>query len=755
MQSLHKIIEFNRKLLLITLSSAFFAAAICSVSEAQTDRIVVPGCISPRVRLGRALGNVPPEMPMRVTLSLPLRNRDTLLALLEAIYEPGSEIEGRYLTPQQFTDQYGPTSEDYSALMTFARISGLQITGIHANRVLLNAAGNAGVIGSAFGVNIVKYVLPDGSTFYGPDREPTVPASMRGKLLSIIGLDNASTAQSSLKSDPLSGKRTRSHRTTKAAKKLPQQKQRSGGFAKPDNIGTGPGGGLTPAEIKSCYNLKNTYLHGGGETIGLVELDGFLKSDVTAYEDMFNLIHVPLDVVKIDGFSGTPGAGQSEVTLDIEMLAALASHAQKFIVYEAPNDGASLLDLYNRIANDNDAPIISTSWSYPENGTADGFFDSEDEIFLQFAAQGQTFVSSCGDFGAYDDKSVLIAADPAANPRVFGVGGTRLSPLGVDGSWAGETTWSDSSATSKSPFGIGGGGGISERYSIPKYQMGFVFPSSLGSTTMRNVPDAALNAASDTRYAAYYKGDWHAVYGTSCAAPLWAAFFALVNQQRVMNGLSRLGDPHKKVYTVASTSHYHQDFHDIADNSNNLYYPALPGYDLATGLGTFNGLNLLLNLANSQQLIRNAGFEAGNAPAPWSASQYVISQSGAEPAFQGSWLAWLGGYGTVHSDHIIQTVTIPASATSATLSFWMHITTAEKTVSTPYDTLQVRVWKPNGPLLATLKTFSNLDHSTAYKKVTFDMSQFIGQQISIELRSMEDASLQTSFFVDEFALDIK
>jgi subtilase family serine protease len=113
---------------------------------------------------------------------------------------------------------------------------------------------------------------------------------------------------------------------------------------------------------------------------------------------------------------------------------------------------------------------------------------------------------------------------------------------------------------------------------------------------MRNVPDVSLNADPTTGYAIYYGGQWTVYGGTSCAAPLWAAFTALVNQQRISNGKGAIGFPNGLLYQLGSR--YETDFHDIADGSTNLYYPAVTGYDDATGLGTINGTNLIQDLSN-------------------------------------------------------------------------------------------------------------------------------------------------------------
>jgi len=158
----------------------------------------------------------------------------------------------------------------------------------------------------------------------------------------------------------------------------------------------------------------------------------------------------------------------------------------------------------------------------------------------------------------------------------------------------------------------------------------------------------------------------------------------------------------------------------------------------------------------TQQLLGNPGFENGSTnPAPWAATSGVINNSSSEPPRTGSWDAWLDGYGTTHTDTLSQQVTIPSTITKATLAFWLHVDTAETSTTTAFDTLTVQVRNSSGTVLATLGTFSNLDHNTGYKQVSFDLSSFKGQTVQIFLVGAEDFELQTSFVVDDFTLIVQ
>jgi hypothetical protein len=145
------------------------------------------------------------------------------------------------------------------------------------------------------------------------------------------------------------------------------------------------------------------------------------------------------------------------------------------------------------------------------------------------------------------------------------------------------------------------------------------------------------------------------------------------------------------------------------------------------------------------QKLGNPGFETGSA-APWTSTAGVINSNGAgETAHSGSWYAWLDGYGTTHTDTLSQTVTVPAGCTT-TLSFWLHIDTAETTTTTQFDKLTVTA---NG---TTLATFSNLNHISGYQQHSYSLSGFAGQSVTLKFTGAEDISLQTSFVLDDTAV---
>ncbi|MYW14092.1 hydrolase [Streptomyces sp. SID2955] len=150
------------------------------------------------------------------------------------------------------------------------------------------------------------------------------------------------------------------------------------------------------------------------------------------------------------------------------------------------------------------------------------------------------------------------------------------------------------------------------------------------------------------------------------------------------------------------------------------------------------------------QLLRDTGFESGGA---WSATSGVITDSTGESPRSGAYYAWLDGNGTATTDTLSQPVTIP-SGCSARLTVHLHVDTAETTATTAYDTLKVQVVGGSGTVLGTLATYSNLDAAAGYTERVFDLSGYAGQTVTLKFTGTEGSKYQTSFVVDDTALDV-
>ncbi|MGW0703844.1 hydrolase [Streptomyces sp. NPDC002867] len=152
------------------------------------------------------------------------------------------------------------------------------------------------------------------------------------------------------------------------------------------------------------------------------------------------------------------------------------------------------------------------------------------------------------------------------------------------------------------------------------------------------------------------------------------------------------------------------------------------------------------------QLIANPGFESG--AASWTATSGVITNDPARPARTGSYKAWLNGYGTAHTDTLAQTVTVPSGCTTAAFTFHLRVDTAETTTTTAYDTLKVQVLNSGGTVLSTLATYSNLHATSGYVQRSFGLGAYAGQTVTLRFTGTEGSRLQTSFLIDDTALQV-
>ena len=345
------------------------------------------------------------EVPM--TFVLPLRNQAELEELVQRIYDPTDEqYYGKYLTPEEFAERFSPTEEDYESLIAYAKSLGLAITGTHPNRALLNVSGSSESLETAFNLRFHQYQKPNGRVFYAPDNEPEVPSSIASMIHGIVGLDNHAVRHTYHRRKEVDAKFSTKH---------------VGSHAHP----SGPGGGYSPHDLLTAYNLNGVSANGSNQIIALFELGGYQVSDINQYTNYFGLPPAKLTNVLVDGGAGS--GIDPEVTLDIELAIALAPGSEIY-VYEGPNSDQGVLDTYNRIATDNRAKQVSTSWGMGESLSSPQYLQAENAIFLQMAAHGQTIYAAAGDSGAYDEypnNSSLVVDDPASQPYVVGVGGNE------------------------------------------------------------------------------------------------------------------------------------------------------------------------------------------------------------------------------------------------------------------------------------------------------------------------------------------
>jgi subtilase family serine protease len=490
--------------------------------------------------------------------------------------------------------------------------------------------------------------------------------------------------------------------------------------------------GYGPADLQRAYNLAG--LSGGGRTVAIVDAYDLptAQADLNTYRAQYGLPACGTGCfTKVNQTGGsTPPAANAgwgqEIALDLDMVSA-ACPGCKILLVEA--NSASMTDLGTAVNTAVRLGAVAVSNSYGgSESSADTSYDTS-----YYNHPGVAITVSSGDSGYGVEY-------PAASQYVTAVGGTTLT---ADGSARGfsESAWS------------GAGSGCSAYDPKPAWQHDT-------SCTRRTVADVSAVADPATGVAVYDstasggQSGWLVFGGTSAASPLVAATYALAGTPAA--GTTPASFP----YASAG------NLYDVTSGSNGscggtYLCTAQGGYDGPTGLGTPHGTAAFTAGGTTPpppptatQLLGNPGFETGSA-APWTTTAGVVDSSTGEPAHSGSWKAWLNGYGTTHTDRIAQTVTIPSTATTATLSYWLHVDTAETTTTTAYDKLSVQLVNGSGTVLATVGSFSNLSRNSGYAQRTADVSAYRGQTVTVRFTGTEDSSLQTSFVVDDTALTVQ
>jgi subtilase family serine protease len=543
-------------------SLCLLALCLFPIPAASKSSQALHNQVRTAVTSGRAarIGTVSHGQRLTLAIILPLRNQARLASLLKGLYDPSSPEYHHFLTVSQFTSQFGPTRQDYASVVKFARSKGFTVANTPANRLVVHINGTVAQVNKAFHVTMCNYRHPtENRTFYSPDREPSLQLSV--PVLHIAGLNNFSIPRPKYKRAPENFRR--------------------------NAIGSGPNGAYLGNDMRAAY-YGGTTLTGSGQSVGLLEFDGYDMSDVTAsFAGRSN--SVPIQNVLIDGATAGSDGDDAEQVLDIVQAASMAPGLSQIRVYIAPGNsqiGVGDVDIFNQMATDNIAKQLSCSWGWNPDDTS-----QLDPIFQEFAAQGQTLFVASGDAGAYTGSNATDNSYPAEDVNVVSVGGTDLTTNGAGGAWQSEIAWPDS-----------GGGPADDGFPIPSWQAGVANSSNQASNTVRNLPDVAMEANTDNY--ACGQGTCSGDYGgTSFAAPRWAGFLALVNQQVASSGNSSLGFINPAIYSLGHGPNYDSVFHDIASGNNNngkgQSYNAVVGYDLVTGWGSPNGQNLINALAES------------------------------------------------------------------------------------------------------------------------------------------------------------
>lgn len=545
------------------------------------------------------------EQPLTLTLVLKRDDQPGFDQYLREVYDPKSSNYRKFLTQSVLADRFGPSRQAYDKVLRYLQDMGFTLVDGSTNRLTLTVQGTRARAEQAFAVQIENYQLKD-KRFYANDNDPALPDEVAECVQSVVGLTELPQPYASDDiANPFTGIRC-NWEAQAACSEAQSARNLTQPPATPEELKTICDDAkkkkrkecLTAAKNNKQYNGKidpqGFLVDGTGQTVGLLEFDSFLLSDVRDYLDFFGLPISRLNnvsEVKVNG--GAPlGADQDEVLLDIGAVLSIAPGA-KVVVYNAPFTGTStsFQALFNAMINGG-VTIISNSWAYCEDQTTLADVQSLDSILQSAAAAGISVFNGSGDSGSTClDGAVNTVAVPANSPNATAVGGTTATP--GPGFIYGTEKWWD--GTNDTPPTGQGGFGMSKFFSRPNYQAPFTASAS------RSVPDVVVNAdpAEGVQLCRASGGGCPTGFlygGTSVSAPIWAAFTALLNEAQGQN----LGFLNPLIYPLANTIAFHNaasmgsDFAHVGLGSPNVnkLYLALSGQSAGAPSPTISEVDL-------------------------------------------------------------------------------------------------------------------------------------------------------------------
>ncbi|MDQ2829339.1 MAG: S53 family peptidase [Chloroflexota bacterium] len=496
---------------------------------------------------------------------------------LAAMYNPRSPRYGHYMTLAQYQATYGPSVASVNRVKGILKGAGLTVRWQKGDD-WLTVAGPVRRIEGTFGASVHLYTAPNGVRYDASARDPRPPATLRPLIAGI------------------------SHISSYVQPRLRARASRA------------DASGLSPAGLLAAYDMtplqQRFHFSGAGETVAFFEIDGYKQADLDAYTMRYHLPAIHPVIASGPRLSNVEG----ETEMDLEVVHAIAPYA-KLVLYnfdiQAAGQAAtsdadysnSFLGPQTALINGSKGLVISQSWGRCDAIQGTAVAQAYSNAYFKGVALGETDFVASGDSGAYEclntakdgtppSATYVTVGFPSALPYVTSVGGTRLSVDGR-GNWSNETVWEGPAET------VGSGGGLSYYFSRPSWQQG---PGVLNqySNGKRETPDVAADSDPATGVDTYTGGSRGNGGGTSQAAPIWAGMTVLINQYLKSNGLKPVGFVTPALYALAARSQAHPPFHDVTVGGN-LAYPATPGYDMATGLGTPDAWNLAQDLATYER----------------------------------------------------------------------------------------------------------------------------------------------------------
>jgi Pro-kumamolisin, activation domain/IPT/TIG domain len=590
------------------------ALVLPAAGAAGSNRVVLPQAAPALPHGTTRLGGAPAGQTLQLDVILAGRNPSGLAQTVAAVSTPGSPGYRQYLTPAQFASAFGPSAAELAQVSSVLRAEGLTVGQPLEGSVLLPVSGSVAAVESAFGTTMQSVQAPGEEAALVNTSAPSVPASLSGLVTGVAGLNGLDQEHNMLKVAPgqpvaappgSPGNQTPAA-TTPSAGGGPGQAERSNAQTpqacdSANAAAASHPGAFTSTTMANVFGLNQMFGEGRtglGQTIAVVEFEQYLASDFTTFQSCYGLAN-PIRNVAVNGGSGGPGAGSDgEAALDVEFAAVNAPSAS-LVVYEAPNtNDADALDLFQRIASDDSAQVVTTSWGNCEQVIGSSDIDAENGIFSQMAAQGQTVLAASGDSGSEDcfpdnpGSTGLAVDDPGSQPNVVSVGGTKMTSASAGA----QSVWNNCQNDAPScafKHGVGAtGGGYSALWprnpGQPTASGSSVNPCGGGANGCRSVPDIAFPGdPQNGALVSYWGGGWTAFGGTSIDSPTTAGYLSDTNQ----GCASTLGPVGPALYESTNSS----DFTDITSGNNDVtdtnsgLFPATTGKNVAdatTGLGS-------------------------------------------------------------------------------------------------------------------------------------------------------------------------
>lgn len=622
-------------LVLSSLASAQRSYVRPLVNEPVDDgrRVRLKGNTHPLVRPQFDVATAPPNLLMERMLLVLKRSPEQQTALLKLLDDQQDKLSPNYhkwLTPEQFGEQFGPADSDIQAIASWLQSHGFQVGQVSKGRAMIEFSGTAAQVRETFHTAIHKYRVK-GESHWANANDPEIPAALAPVVAGVHTLHNFYKRSLVTMSDERVS-------FTRQSGSSPQITLQGGTHA------------LVPGDYAAIYNINPVYqagIDGAGTTLAVVGRTDFFFQDVLDFQTVFALpFNFPTIIFNGPDPGNLGGLEEAEALLDTSWSGATAPNAAiRFVVSASTDatDGADLSELY--IIDNDIGDVMTESFGGCEAAVTSTQAAGIEALAQQAAAQGITYMVSSGDTGAAgcDDLSESLAKGPvsvnalASTPFTVAVGGTIFNENGHNStywnstndsstlasvkSYIPENVWNET-CTTQCPSGAAplaaGGGGASTFFSKPSWQSGV---AGIPADNARDVPDVSLTAARHDPYLLCFEGSCQsgsaaAVFGTSAAAPSFAGIMALVREKTG----SRLGQANYVLYRLAAAETLSQcngskttalpasncTFNDVTVGNNAVpgqtgygtataKYQSAVGYDLATGLGSVNVANLVNN----------------------------------------------------------------------------------------------------------------------------------------------------------------